>query len=287
MHEKLPVHLIRQLTENLKRLRQAGSSLFGSLCSGTDICMKVVEELMDYWSQQYDITVEYSQAFATEIDNDKAEWLLGQIANQDGEPCLFHDNQDMKQTHARCRVHEDAVPGGCLVKHCRVTAAGFTCKSRSSLNARASHNRGCVQRATDTTGESWAAVYAYVCKHHPDAFIAENVMGLNADVPGSDETDAEFIVRKLKEAGYGTVEMLELDATRFGSRALRRRLYWLALLGEDRGRGAMIRQIIKAVEVEALTRVKYSPTTSCQPPQGNPQTKPFPFPTSLCLEAPV
>jgi site-specific DNA-cytosine methylase len=105
-----------------------------------------------------------------------------------------------------------------------------------------------VQSGADLTGESWAAVYGFLLAHHPDAFIGENVMNLNSEVPGSDETDAQYITRKLREAGYGTVEMMVLDAPRFGSRALRRRLYWLALLGEDRGRGALLQTMIKAME---------------------------------------
>ena len=113
------------------------------------------------------------------------------------------------------------------MKHCRVVAAGFTCKSRSSLNCRVKETRGCVQKGTDLTGESWAAVYGFLLAHHPDAFIGENVMNLNSEVLGSDET----------------------DAPRFGSRALRRRLYWLALLGEDRGRGVLLQTMIKAMEL--------------------------------------
>ena len=74
-------------------------------------------------------------------------------------------------------------------------------------------------------------------------------MNLNSEVPGSDETDAQYITRKLREAGYGAVEMFVLDAPRFGSRALRRRLYWLALLGEGRGRGVLLQTMIKAVEL--------------------------------------
>ena len=81
-----------------------------------------------------------------------------------------------------------------------------------------------MQKGTDLTGESWAAVYEFLLAHHPDAFIGENVMNLKSEVPGSDETHAQYITRKLQEAGYGTIEMFVLDARRFGSRALRRRL---------------------------------------------------------------
>ena len=42
---------------------------------------------------------------------------------------------------------------------------------------------------------------------------------------------------QLASEGYGTVRMVELQATDFGSKALRKRLFWLCLLGEDKGRG--------------------------------------------------
>ena len=254
---QLPVALVRELTRNLKRLSKAGMCQFGTLSSGTDICMKVVEQLVEFWEDQYDIKVPYTQAFAVEADNAKANWLAKQIFSQGGEvkhqstnnTCIYYDNSDMCNSSARCRVHEMQVPTGCCVKHCRVVAAGFTCKARSSLNCRVKETRGCVQKGTEGTGESWAAVYGFIMAHHPDAFIGENVMNLNSDVPGSQETDAQYITRKLREAGYGTVELFALDAPRYGSRALRRRLYWLALLGEDRGRGVLLQSMIKAMEL--------------------------------------
>ena len=257
MHLKLPVCLVKELTRNLRRLSAAGLCRAGTLSSGTDICMKVFEELVDYWHELYDIKVPLSQVFAVESDKAKASWLAKQISFKNGRvqaatssnTCIYYDNSAMCNSNARCRVHEHQTTAGCCVKHCRVVTAGFTCKSRSSLNCRVKETRGCVQSGTDLTGESWAAVYGFLLAHHPDAFIGENVMNLNSEVPGSDETDAQYITRKLREAGYGAVEMMVLDAPRFGSRALRRRLYWLALLGEDRGRGALLQTMIKAMEI--------------------------------------
>ena len=57
MHVQLPVALVRELTRNLKRLSKAGMCQFGTLSSGTDICMKVVEQLVEFWEDQYDIKV--------------------------------------------------------------------------------------------------------------------------------------------------------------------------------------------------------------------------------------
>ena len=41
--------------------------------------------------------------------------------------CIYYDNSDMSNNTALCRVHEKQVKAGCVVKHCRVVAAGFTC----------------------------------------------------------------------------------------------------------------------------------------------------------------
>ena len=69
MHVKLPVALVRELTRNLKRLRAAGLCRLGTLSPGTDICMNVVEQLVEYWQAQYDIKVPFTRAFAVEADN--------------------------------------------------------------------------------------------------------------------------------------------------------------------------------------------------------------------------
>lgn len=187
-----------------------------------------------------------SQAFACEKDDKKAVWLQAQLDDGDATPCVFMDNAHMSGVRAECRVHKRS----CLIKHCRCVGAGFTCKARSSLNARASQTRGCVQRGSESTGESWGTVEAFLDSHHPDAFFAENLAALCQEVPGSEETDAEYVTRSLRERGYGTVEMAKIEASQYGSKALRCRLYWVALLGDDGGRGETVREIIRAVQLE-------------------------------------
>lgn len=71
----------------------------------------------------------------------------------------------------------------------------------------------------------------HIRAHHPDAVLLENLPALAQEVPDSDETDAAFITRSLKEAGYGIVDEYLVAAESYGSKAARKRLFWLAVLG--------------------------------------------------------
>ena len=116
MHLKLLVALVKELTRNLRRLSPAGLCRAGTLSSGTDICMKVFEEFVDYWHELYDSKVPLSQVFAVEADKAKASWLAKQIsfpigrvkAATSSNTCIYYDNSDMSNNTALCRVHEKA-----------------------------------------------------------------------------------------------------------------------------------------------------------------------------------
>ena len=49
------------------------------------------------------------------------------------------------------------------------------------------------------------------------------------------------------------MKMIELQATDYGSKALRKRLFWLCLLGEDNGRGELSLEDVKCV-IDAAAR---------------------------------
>jgi hypothetical protein len=129
-------------------------------------------------------------------------------------------------------------------------AAGFTCKSRSNLNVNRSLNKGCVQKGTADTGESWCHAHSFLDAHHPDSFLLENVESLGQEVPESSETDAEFIVRELRQLGYGSVLQIITQARRYGSKAARKRLFWLAVLSDEPGLEDIMRDIIMQAVVE-------------------------------------
>ena len=213
--------------------------MFGTLSSGTDMFAIVLNELVDFWETEYDVQLWQYHSFACESDAAKAAFLNSQLA----EPtCIFLDNADLSGSKAPCLRHGN---DGCVVPHSRMGAAGFTCKSRSSLNVNRSLHKGCVQKGSAETGVSWGHTHSFLDAHHPDSFLLENVESLGQEVPDSSETDAEFIVRELRQLGYGTVLQIVTQARRYGSKASRKRLFWLAVLSDEPGLEEIMRDIIK------------------------------------------
>lgn len=108
-----------------------------------------------------------------EIDEAKAAWLAKQVSDPD--VCLFKDNATLCNERAPCRLHVAGTGLGCRVPHSRLLLAGFSCKSRSSLNKSASKNVGCVQRGEELTGESWTTVFNHAPRLGSDRLFRSHV----------------------------------------------------------------------------------------------------------------
>jgi site-specific DNA-cytosine methylase len=157
-----------------------------------------------------------SEAFSVEKDKHKQAFILRNhsvrllIANT-------HELQCPRATNLRTSVPE-------LVPFCDVFAAGFSCKSRSSLNAMASKLLACVQKGTGETGQTWSDIYAYISIATPPIVVLENVSALDQYCPETDSSDAAYIIEELSKLRYAA-RWVRTDARAHGSIARRDRLY--------------------------------------------------------------
>ena len=90
---------------------------------------------------------------------------------------LFADVAELGQ---RCAVDVlTATTDKVKVPRCWLFMAGFSCKSRSNLNAKASANLHCVQNQdmSTETAFTWEAIHAYIAKALPFLLLLENVPG--------------------------------------------------------------------------------------------------------------
>ena len=142
---------------------------------------------------------------------------------------LFADVAELGQ---RCAVDVlTATTDKVKVPRCWLFMAGFSCKSRSNLNAKASANLHCVQNQdmSTETAFTWEAIHAYIAKALPFLLLLENVPGLASKGPCDSQSDADYIRACLMKLGYYVMQ-LKFDAECFGSPATRVRLYFLAWL---------------------------------------------------------
>ena len=282
MYDLIPPDLVHVLRDNTASIQGSCRPLVVStMSSGTDISIVALKRIVSFMRKELDVDLDIQQSFAVESHPEKARWLQECMIAENGATgcCVFKDNLHMARERAPCWLHNHE-RAGCLIKHSNIMLAGFTCKARSPLNRNASKNRGCVQKESESTGESFKSVRSFLAQHLPDAVALENVTGLLADVPDSGKTDAEYICETLRGIGYGTVVMAVLEASEFGSPAARKRVWWIACLGEDNGRSAIIRRMLSSTVLgkgsaepwcKFLLPVEYCELLEKSPPEEKPK----------------
>ena len=171
-HEGVGVRLQRHMVSRLQRLQGAEISI-GTACSGSDMLLKVVEALRRHWSEEFGVTLSFRADFACERDVKKQAFLTSQF----GASCIFQDVSELSCPRAR-----DVVSG----KERRVPAvdmfaSGFSCVSRSKLNANRKKNLHCVQAQQGETGATYAGTVGYIRTYSPEMIILENVVDLMQD----------------------------------------------------------------------------------------------------------
>lgn len=221
-HTVLDPKLVRMLHSSLNRLlteNQAGWSLtIATACSGTDIAVKTLQAILNFWEDEFQIQIPMAQVFSCERDVEKQLFLQAEFPECEA---IFGDTAVLSQTRAPTVAGDVAI-----VKHASIYVAGFTCTSRSKLNVNRARNIGCVQKGEDKSGESFRTVAGYIDTSRPDVTLLENVVDM-AQETESGESDASWIATWLEQRGY-TVAWRVVRAQDHGSYATRNRIYWLA-----------------------------------------------------------
>jgi site-specific DNA-cytosine methylase len=107
--------------------------------------------------------------------------------------------------------------------------AGFSCKSRSSLNRKRSANANCLQRQDldAETSATFEGIFQYIARVRPQCLILENVATLLEKLTAESQSDADYVLSRLASVGYVGLHM-KFDCEDFGSRASRIRLCFMA-----------------------------------------------------------
>lgn len=193
----------------------------GSACSGSDISFVVFEVLLHYLNETFETKHTLGHTFICERDDQKRQFLETQFRPE----MSFQDVASIAQSAAwDCMsASERFVPWVYLF------TAGFSCKSRSSLNKKRASHTNCLQRQDPEaeTSSTFEAIYQYIARVRPECLILENVAGLLEKVSAEAQSDADYVISRLAAAGYAAM-YTKFDCEDFGSRASRTRLYFLA-----------------------------------------------------------
>ena len=241
-----------ELITSLRRYSQVCGSVVttGSGCSGTDIAAKCDEDVVRVLNAKYGLDLTVVPVLACEQNESKQH--LWKLENPDV-PVLVPDLCHMasqrvpnllKPTTQGIQSNDAWSDGRNSCEYCCVPAmslyrAGFTCCARSSLHVNAANNINCVQSGTESTGVCYSLLDRAMAVHTPEAMNYECCASLmqHAKAPNGTpigESDAEFIVGKLKAAGYWA-KCQSIDAKGKGAMVARVRAWWEAIRGLRKG----------------------------------------------------
>lgn len=218
-HRGMPTHAVRDLRSRLQDLSSKPIEI-ATACSGSDVLLLVLNQLIVYWSKQFGVSLSCRHVFSCERDKDAQAFLLSQFPRMEA---LIENIRDLDQEWAPT-IHGTA-SGLLQMDKVDIFAAGFSCKARSKLNC----NRAaadCVQNGTACTGETFSHLAAYISRHRPRCVLLENVSDL-AEVSETGISDSDYIVQFFLSIGY-VCRPYPIEARKYGSLPRRFRLYWLA-----------------------------------------------------------
>ena len=214
----------------------------GSACSGTDIWLSAVQEVLSAFSEQMatPLNNNLEPAFVCEKNAMKQAWLLNlpHIARYPG-CCCFKDVMDLKSENAACARHTEK-DTCCVPQDIIGYACGFSCCPYSKLNAKANSNKGVLHRYDAKPEQASEGVDTavgnidYVMKARPSFSFMENVEDIDDDVATEGsilqhvESNLKQLRTKFDEEGFLTAVVL-MDATEYGLPQARRRIYIIAI----------------------------------------------------------
>lgn len=190
---------LTDLTAWLMHLSANGGMSFGSICSGSDAPVLVLNAFFDVMATDYQIPMHgVDHCFACERSMSKANFLNEVWA--DCQHC-FRNAEDMGQELA----FEWRSRGPKRVGPVDVLMAGFPCTDNSRLNAHSglTQNKTCLARGDMNSGSAFAGILAHLKNHDSAKLFAifENTPGL-ATPPVDSKTHRPLGPDNLSTAGY-------------------------------------------------------------------------------------
>lgn len=173
----------------------------------------------------FDLPFDFTEAFSVEKEKAKQQFI---IRNHPLAQSVFSDTRELEQHHAVNLRTGQHVP----VPQCDFFCAGFSCKSRSSLNNNAAAMLHCVQQSSGETGQTFKDCLAYIKGALPRVLLLENVAALDQGASDTQTSDAQYIVAQLAELNY-CARWMPVCASMHGSFARRDRIYLVGFLAKD------------------------------------------------------
>ena len=158
-------------------LKNTGGILrFASMCSGSDLIVPLVKQLMARLLQKCEMSCDVVHSFSVERTKAKQAWIRANFLPE----ALFGDIADMSHTCAKDEI------SGAEVRIPRVHAvvAGLSRKTLSTLNNSTRSTGNILSDQVGCTGRTFAGLLGYVKRHRPPLVILENVRGLVKGVRG-------------------------------------------------------------------------------------------------------
>ena len=140
----------------------------GSICAGSDIGAKVLEELAKFWEETYDLKPDVEVAWQCEKCPKKQAHLKLHVEADH----LFSDAKSLRPTGVLDEISGKVV----LVPYVDLLMAGFPCTRRSPLSWHAKDNLNCVQSGTGSTGAVFSEVLEVISSSLPSMVVLENAV---------------------------------------------------------------------------------------------------------------
>ncbi|KAI4268831.1 MAG: hypothetical protein L6R35_006726 [Caloplaca aegaea] len=270
-HQGLSSSQLIDLQETARQLEIKSPLFIGTALSGSDIVVYSLQVLSRHWRELFGCNVQFVSAYACDNDPTVQEFLASHVLHDDS--ALFPDVEHLLRESALNLLTRSVQ----IVPYVDIFVAGITCTDRAKTNGSAFKMVNCVQTGAGKTGEAAHLVLQVISKVRPELVILECVSGLAQNTKSSKQSDAEYIVNRLRQLGYGA-GTITTDAQEHGSVARRRaplcmpatlhdqwpwrsRLYWIAvrrrLLDEE-----TVRQWVAATRIPSIpfeTFMKHAP----------------------------
>ena len=204
---------------------EGGVLTFGCACSGTGIWHKGVEDVLDFWRDEFSLTLNTKNLFMTECDKKKQLFLKTQHAMG----MLISNTSELASALATNQKTGKQQP----VPWVNVFGAGFSCKGLSRQNRHHSTNIGTMRRGgvgeagAGETWKTWEDVALYHKQRRPKLAFFENVEDIMRESEVADcdhKSDADYIKGHFHDNNFTAVDVV-MHAPDWGSPAERTR-WW-------------------------------------------------------------
>lgn len=224
----------------LMHVRSELSHKVASMYSGCDILQLALDAVLELVNELYNIKIDVEYVWLCERNAEKVQFLMGQHSP----PLVFRDAGQIVELFAHDCVSDSmqAVP------YCDLLVAGFPCTSKTSLSSLASKFKQCIRDGEGSTGEGFEDVRGYIEVNKPTFVILENLASLAAKSEDTEESEADYIVKRLGQLGYWCTYQV-FEARDHGSMAYRERIYFVASLVGNQECAEMFLKVIIATAV--------------------------------------